>query len=285
MTENAHHHQHHGGHENHDHAGLAEILNLDAQVLGSYLEDTTRWAAQLVGGTPATIVDAGAGSGAGTVALAKRFATANILAMDKSAQMLVHTLEAARVRGVEGRVSTVQADLDEPWPQIASSDLIWASSSLHEVSDPEQTMRQMFAGLNPGGLLIVVEMDALPLFLPVELDDCGAPQPGLESRLHAAVALQEWNSYPEWSAGLERAGFELVDKRSFPSVSSAAPGLTARYAQTFFARFRQALEKVVSADDLAALDRLLAATGTESLAHRTDLQVRGSRTAWAARKP
>lgn len=281
MTSHEHHHHGHDNHGGHQHgAGLAETLTLDSRILGSYLEQATALAAELAATVPATIIDLGAGTGVGTVALAQRFENAGIIALDKSADMLEQTRAAARRQGLAGRVTTVQADLDAAWPAVAAADLIWASSSLHELADPERTMRDMFANLTAGGLLMVIEMDSLPRFLP------GSHElSGMESRLHAALAQKHWNQHPDWTAGLERAGFDVVEQRSITTVGSSTPDLTARYARLFLGRIRTALDGAAALADVTTLDTLLATHGPDSLDHRTDLEVSGSRTVWAARKP
>lgn len=287
MTAHGHHHGHsHGDHAGHGHshtsdAELAETLDLDALILGSYLEEATAWAAEM-SLAPATIIDVGAGSGAGTLALARRFPAAAVTALDRSAGMLAQTMAAAQANGVGERVTTLEADLNEAWPASASADLMWASSSLHELADPERTMVDMFAGLNPGGLLVVIEMDSLPSFLPESLPEGGSIESGLEARLHEALATSGWNQYPDWTAGLERAGF-AVDRCHFPTEGSTTPELAARYARTFLRRMASALAGTASTADLASLEILLG-DGPESLERRGDLVVRGHRTAWAARK-
>lgn len=282
MSTHAHPNGHSNNHQRHSHpddSDLAQMLELDALVLGSYLEQATQWAATLALTTPGTIVDVGAGSGAGSLALARRFPNASIIAVDKSTDMLATTLEAARNHSFSDRVSAVEADLDQSWPAITSTDLMWASSSLHELLDPARTMADMFSSLKSGGLLVVIEMDSLPRFLPANV------LPGLETRLHAALAQQGWNAYPNWRTVLVKAGFDVLEHRSFPTSARSTPELATRYARTFLGRIRQSLEGIASPGDLAALDILLADHGPESLHERTDLQVRGSRTAWAARKP
>ncbi|MFQ4148791.1 methyltransferase [Arthrobacter sp. LAPM80] len=266
---------HSGGHSPED--GLVEMLDLDALTLGSYLDQATEWAASLSPANPGTIIDVGAGSGAGTLALARRFPGTTIVALDKSPSMLAATLKAAADHGLAGRVTATEADLDQAWPTLAPADLLWASSSLHEVADPGHTMREMFSGLVHGGLLVVVEMDALPTFLPP-----GA-MPGLEARLHRALADQGWNHHPDWTQGLVEAGF-TVQQRAFPTIGHSTPELTARYARTFLGRIRTALAGIASPADLASLEVLLA-DGSESLERRGGLEVQCSRTAWAARKP
>lgn len=288
MTEHAHHHPHagHSHDEGHSHATdaeLAQMLDLDALILGSYLTDATAWAAELAGHEPETILDVGTGSGVGTLALARRFPSAHVTALDISAQMLATTLGSAAASGLEGRIAGLQANLNEEWPASATADLMWASSSLHELADPERTMAEMFANLTPGGLLIVIEMDGLPSFLPERLQEGSAVVNGMESRLHASLASNGWNQYPEWTAGLERAGF-TVERRRFPTQGSATPELAARYGRTFLGRIAPALAGAVSPADLASLELLLG-DGPESLERRGDLAVRGHRTGWAASKP
>ncbi|AIY00166.1 hypothetical protein ART_0567 [Arthrobacter sp. PAMC 25486] len=287
MTAHAQHHGHsHGGHGGgHAHASgaeLAETLDLDARILGSYLDEATAWAGDLAVKAPASIIDVGAGSGVGTLALARRFPDAHITALDKSAEMLDNALKATAEQGLDGRVAGLQADLDEAWPASATADLMWASSSLHELTDPERAMAEMFEALNPGGLLIVVEMDSLPSFLPETPPEGSAVVPGLESRLHATLASNGWNQYPEWTAGLERAGF-AVERRHFPTTGSTTPELAARYGRIFLGRMGSALAGTAAPADLASLELLLG-DGPESLERRSDLEVRGHRTGWAARK-
>lgn len=277
------HDQHNEGHTHPSGAELAETLDLDARILGSYLEEATAWAGDLAVKAPASIIDVGAGSGVGTLALARRFPNAHITALDKSAAMLAATLEAIAAQGLDGRVAGLQADLDEAWPASATADLMWASSSLHELTDPERAMAEMFEALNPGGLLIIVEMDSLPSFLPETPPAGSAVVPGLEPRLHATLSSNGWNQYPEWTAGLERAGF-AVERRHFPTTGSTTPELAARYARTFLGRMGKALAGTAAPADLASLELLLG-DGPESLERRGDLEVRGHRTGWAARKP
>lgn len=273
------------------------MLDLDALLLGSYLEEAAEWAAGIAQTAPRTILDVGAGTGAGTVALARRFRNASVTALDRSAAMLAATRAAAAAEGFTDRVHTLEADLDGPWPESATADLMWASSSLHEVSSPERTIGGMYAALNPGGLLVVLEMDSLPSFLPADGTDSHTAELGLESRLHAAMAHQGWNAHPDWRGELERAGFHRVEQRSFNTMGRPLPEPTARYAANFLGRIRTALAgdgapathdtspgAALRAQDLAALDALLSGTGPSSLLHRTDLQVRGRRTAWAAFK-
>ena len=281
MAQHSHHHTAHT--HDHDHGdSLADLLDLDAEVLGSYLEPLTEWAGQHSRETPRRIVDVGSGTGVGTLTLARRFPAAEVIAIDRSEFMLERLGTAAREQGLADRLSVVHADLDVAWPAVGAADVVWAASSLHEVADPDRVLRDMYAALNPAGLLVVVEMDALPRLLP---DDVGVGRPGLESRCHEALARMNWNSHPNWQTHLERNGFEVVEERTFVSEANPAPPSTGRYAQTYLRRIRSALDGQLAADDRNTLDLLLSDDDPNSVLRRTDLIPRGTRTAWAARRP
>lgn len=279
-------HDHHGadavhGH-GHDDAGLADLLDLDAEVLGSYLDEVTAWAAEHAPAHARTVVDLGAGTGTGSLALARRFGSADVVAVDRSAAMLERVRIAVTAQGLTDRVRVVQADLDTAWPELADVDVVWAASSVHELADPDPVFRAVHDALAPGGLLVVVELDALPRFLP---DDLGQGRPGLELRCHDALAQAGWNAHPDWRPHLQRAGFTVVEQRSFRVEADPVPPGTGRYAHTYLSRIRSALIDQLDADDLGTLDLLLADDSPDSLVHRRDLMARSSRTAWAARRP
>lgn len=255
------------------------MLDLDAEVLGPFLDELTEWAAGHAPHSVRAVADIGAGTGTGTLALARRFAEADLIAIDRSEVMLDRVRSAADAQALDGRVRVVQADLDVAWPAVGPVDLAWAALSLHEVADPDRLLGDVRESLNPGGVLVVVEMDGFPRFLP---DDIGFGRPGLEARCHEALLGGGWNTHPDWREHLVRAGFEVADQRAFPVRRPATPN-AGRYALTFLTRAREFLADTVDADDLAALDRLLD-DGADSLTRRGDLTVRGSRTAWAARR-
>jgi SAM-dependent methyltransferase len=282
MAHHTHQHHHGSGNSHHDETGLADLLDLDAKVLTSYLDEVTEWASLHTAVVPRTIVDVGAGTGTGSLALARRFKAAEVVAIDQSALMLDRLRAVAREQQLTDRLRVVQADLDSAWPGIGAVDLAWAASSLHHVSDPDRVLGDLYEALNPGGLLVVTEMDGLPYFLP---DDIGLGRPGLESRCHEAAAQAHWNAHPNWRAHLEQAGFAVAEERTFTVEASPAPPSAGRYAYAYLSRVRAAVGDQLAADDLATLDHLLVGDHPDALVHRRDLAVRGSRTAWAARRP
>lgn len=267
---------------------MAELLDLDAEVLHSYLSDVAAWIHELAADLPCRrILDLGSGTGTGVLALLPRFEGSEAIALDKSANLLDHLMGKARDLGVADRVRTIQADLDAAWPAIDTVDLVWASNSLHHMADPDLVLTEVFGALHPGGLLAVAEMDSFPRFLP---DDLGLGRPGLEVRCHAALAERQADEVPhlgsDWGSRLSQAGFTVEAERPFPiDLTPPLPASTGRYAQASLRRIRSGLDGQLSADDLATLDALLDSDGPDGVLQRDDLTVRTARTAWVARRP
>jgi SAM-dependent methyltransferase len=294
----SHSHDHGGGHgftqDAASEAALAELLELDAEVLGSYLAELMDWLGELTADDPPRrIADLGAGTGTGTRALLARFEGAQAVALDMSDSMLERLAAKVREAGIEdGRVRTVRADLDEGWPDgLGPLDLIWASASLHHMADPDRSLAEVLGALRPGGLLVAAEMDSTPFprFLP---DDLGPElgRPGLEARIHAAVRESHSADVPhlgdDWGARLTGAGFTVVAERRFVvDLSDELPAATGEYARGTVQRLRTGLADRLDADDLVTLDALLDREGPHDIRRRDDLSVRTSRTVWVARRP
>jgi SAM-dependent methyltransferase len=284
-----HHHQHQHQHPAEtDPAAMAELLDLDAEVLHSYLSEVIDWIHGLAADLPGRrILDVGSGTGTGALALLQRFEGADVIALDISAALLDRLIGKARDLGVAGRVRTVQADLDAAWPAIDPVDLVWASSSLHHMADPDRVLTDIFATICPGGLLAVAEMDSFPRFLP---DDLGLGRPGLEARGHAALAAGRAVELPhlgsDWGPRLDQAGFTIEAVRHFAiDLRPPLPASTGRYAQASLQRLRSGLDGQMSADDLATLDTLIDSDGPDSILRREDLTVHTTRAVWVARRP
>ena len=271
-----------------DESAMAELLDLDAEVLHSYLSEVVAWVRELAADLPGRrILDLGSGTGTGALALAKRFAGADVIALDISTPLLDRLREKAGNLGVADRIRTVQADLDAAWPAIDTVDLAWASNSLHHMADPDRVLTKVFATIRPGGLLAVAEMDRFPRFLP---DDLGLGRPGLEARCHAALAEGHAAELPhlgsDWGPRLSKAGFTIEAERIFViDLTPPLPPSTGRYAEASLQRMRSGLDSRMSADDLAILDALIDSDGPGSVRRRDDLTVRTSRTVWIARRP
>lgn len=278
-------HSGHGhGHEGADpgSAYMAEMLELDAEVLRDYMSELTGWLGELSDREPQRIVDLGAGTGTGAFALARQFPQADVIALDNSPQLLQMLSTRAADLGLDTQVTGVLTNLDEPWTGTAECDLIWAASSLHHMADPDRVLADAFAALRPGGLLAVTEMNFFPRVLP---QDIGIGRPGLEDRVHEALNT---SPFVDWTEHLARAGFTVEERRVFAiELPSPPAGVspTSRLAQLCLQRLRSALDGQVPAEDVATLDALLDEDGPHSVLRRDDLAVRSTRTTWAARRP
>lgn len=261
------------------------MLDLDAEVLHDYLADITSWVRSLAPASCERIVDIGAGTGSGCLALARLFQDAEIVAVDQSTDMLARLHEQATAAGLAHRVRTVHANLDEGWPATGPVDLVWASMSLHDMADPDRTLNDIMAALRPGGVLAVVEVDGQPRFLP---EDIGLGRPGLEARYRAALEPEHAARVPhlgsDWDARFAATGAHVLERRVFTiDLQPPLPPATGRYAHAYLARIRSALDGRLNAEDLTTLDRLLDEQGPDSVMHREDLTVRTVRTAWVVK--
>jgi SAM-dependent methyltransferase len=275
-------HGHHGSPHDHD---QAQVLDLDAEVLAEHIAAITAWLP--VRAAPREIVDLGAGTGAGTFALLNQFPDAHLTAADSSPGHLEQLRSRAESAGLSDRVRAVLVDLDtEEWPDLGSPDLVWASASMHHLADPVRALSRVRDLLAPDGLIAVMELSGLPRFLPPTAPE---DSPGLEERCHAATQQMLAEHMPhrgaDWGPVLTGAGFTVVDSLTVGmNVDGTEENAVGAYALAALQGIRKAAAAAISADDLAALDRLLDTAGPDSILRRDDLAVRTTRTIWVARR-
>src|ERR1700728_2849690 len=99
----------------HEHEHMADLLDLDAEVLSEYHHEVAEWVtANLTERT--RVIDVGAGTGTGTLVLARQLPDAEVIALDVDEEMLQHIQDKARAAGLADRIRTVQGDLHQGWP-------------------------------------------------------------------------------------------------------------------------------------------------------------------------
>ncbi|MCX5413517.1 trans-aconitate 2-methyltransferase [Streptomyces sp. NBC_00059] len=286
-------HAHHHGHDHHDHGtpdqqdGLAEVLDLDAELFAPYLTSVTARVADAAGdGGVTQVVDLGAGTGTGTFALLERFPGSRVTAVDSAPDMLARLAGSARAKGLGDRVRTLETDAGTGLAGIEGVDLVWASASLHHVDDPAAALAGVRAALRPGGLLAVAEMDGMPHFLP---DGAVAERPGLEARCREALSALHAERLPhlgaDWGTLLTGAGLTVEQEHTeHLELRAPLPASAGQYAHLVLSRIRDALDGRADPADLAALGTLLDG-GPQDVRHRDDLVVRSTRQLWVARRP
>ncbi len=120
------------------------------------------------GGGPVRILDLGAGTGAAGLAALRRLGSrpSHVRAVDRSAgalDALARAAAACRELWPGGLVETDRSDLTVPTGPTDLHDLILCSFTLNELADREPAfdaaawVRDLMAGLAPGGLLVVIE--------------------------------------------------------------------------------------------------------------------------------
>lgn len=281
MTDTTHQHSHRHGHG--PASAMAEILELDAEVLAEHTASIVSWLP--VEQSPRRILDLGCGTGAGTFALLAQFPDAHVTAVDAAEDHLYRVQHKAREAGLAEQIDTIRADLDAEWPDLGTPDLVWASASLHHLADPDRVLRRLRDILTPGGLLVVIEPDGFPRFLP---DDAPELRPGLEARVHDAADRRASAQLPlrgaDFGPILTAAGFTVEGRRTITdTIDRSRSDAVVRYALVGLTGIRKGVADALSGDDLAALDQLLDPDSPHSLLHRDDLAVRTTRSVWAAR--
>jgi len=246
-----HDHAHNDGTDGTD-GDLAELLDLDGRVLHSYWTDALTWATgALAGGECERILDLGAGTGTGTIALAQRFPEAWVIAVDNSAAMVARIRAKATSLGLGPRV-----------------------------------LAHVFAATRPGGVVALAEFAEPLRFLPADL---GFGLAGLETRCLDALGQEHARALPDlgsaWSPRLAAAGFSDLDERVFTIELNARSSAAIDYARGWLRRLRSATAHRLDPRDRESLDELLDGGGLESLQRSDELTVRGTRTVTRGRRP
>lgn len=255
---------------------LPRLLELDAEVHSAVLDEAIGRIVELSGGPERVgrVVDGGAGVGTGTVALARHFPSAEIVALDVDEQMLAKVRSRALAEGLTDRIDTLRADLAGDSLPVDSVDVVWASAALHEVDDAGAALRNLFGVLVPGGWLAVLEMDAPPFLLPASYSAWEA-----ELRTAGAIAAPD---HPDRAASLSAAGFDSIEAVRIESDQVLpASGPAGEYAELELRRIGHVVMSALSEGDRSRL-RTLAGGGVRDLG---ELWVRGTRTLWTARRP
>ncbi|MDQ0613423.1 thioredoxin reductase (NADPH) [Microbacterium sp. W4I4] len=256
--------------------GFADHLALESRLSASLRSATLDRAQAALDAPPSRIVDLGSGVGADAVALAERFPTARVHALDVSDELLARVRSAATTAQVADRVESHRVDLNDDWPATIppDADLVWAALSLHHLDDPAKALRRAYSVLRPGGVLVLTELAGEPRFAP---DDLGSGLTALHDRMRAARAAHGY-ARADWPDLLAAAGFAQPEQHELELIVDASTGDGAQYLEY---RLRAHGEGEVTGDDQAVLEDIIASlrAGTSPISHRS------ARAVWIAVRP
>lgn len=148
----------HPGHFDSEHAAdrLAVEGELAQTITRSAVADVARMLAD-ASVDARRVMDVGSGPGVATVALARSFPSATVLALDSSKVMLERVSARARAAGLERRVETRVGDLDADLSGHGRCDVLFASMAVHHAADEVAALRRLGGLLTANGLLCVLE--------------------------------------------------------------------------------------------------------------------------------
>ncbi|TWS19797.1 class I SAM-dependent methyltransferase [Tsukamurella asaccharolytica] len=287
MTEHARGHGH--AHTRPDWAALAAEIEAEGETLLPYVTQALDAIAERIA-APATVLDVGSGPGVFTAALAARFPTARVIAVDGAPELLDRA--RARAAGVGHPVEGLRTDLPAGVAELPAADLVWTAQTLHHLGDQSAAVGALAGRLNPGGVLAVAEGGLPSRFLP---RDIGLGRPGLADRLDAlqAVGFGEMRDalggtvdVPEdWPALLRAAGLRDVRARTF-LVDRPAPldDGTRRGVAHLLGRYLRMADRL-DPDDAQVLRRLTDPDDPQGVRRRPDVFVLAARTVYIGTAP
>ena len=257
-----------------DWAARAADLVAEAEAHAPMIDQALAWLAHRVP-RATRVLDVGSGPGVAACSLAGMIPDATVVAADGAAELLDLARERASALGLGDHFRTVETELPDGLADLPAADIVWVSGVAHHMPDPPAAVRALAALVRPGGVLALRE-GGLPLrFLPGHADR------GLSARMdartdelayrheHPLGAIEAPRSWPEL---LSEAGLGDVQSRTFLLDRPAPLDDTARrQLQRHLRMGQELLGEHLSEDDRAALERLTADDGPESVVHRADV--------------
>lgn len=242
----------------------------------------------------ARVADVGCGAGGMTALLAHAAgAEGQVVAVDGEPALLEATARRSALEGVGDRVSTLCHDLVAGPLSADTFDLLWAGQVVHHLPDQQAALDGLAALVATGGRLALCEGGLASRCLPWDL---GVGAPGLYDRLVAAVdtwfaamrdGIDGAHRMPYgWSASMAWAGLVDVSSRTF--LLDLPPPLSdehrAHLVDTLSSQVERAGDRL-TADDVAAWQRLLDPAGEDFLAHRDDTYLLSAHTVHVGIRP
>ena len=275
----------------------ADQTEREGELLLAFVTDTARWVTERRGPDAPPVrrvLDIGSGPGVGTCELGRLFPDAQVVAVDSSPAMLERVEARAARQDLGSRVRTYLAELPGGLDGFEAADVIWASMSLHHVSDEVAALHTLADLLEPSGVLAIAEFAEPAEPMRVVPDELDVGRPGLAERLDRAGA--EW--YAAMRAGLgsdgssaglpsllSAAGLEVLGSRvARVRLDAPLPDEARQVVLGHLQRTREQLVDYLDDDDLRTLDVLSDPEDPRGVLHRPDFFVAASRQIVLARR-
>lgn len=259
---------------------LAEHLEVESR-LSSGLRDTIiEQAAARLPRSPKLIFDLGSGTGADTVALAQRFPEAQVHALDIAPELLDGVRGAAKAAGCDERITTHLVDLNGDWSAEVphGADLVWASLSIHHLSDPATAARRALESLRPGGTFVMMELTG-----ETTISSSSPTSSSAQLQRILASALPSRHAHPatSWTRLLTEAGFAEISHSEHALAASTDSRDGASYVERWLQSARSFLEHKLDPEDLTAIDDAI----NEARVGASILTLTMPRDVWIATRP
>lgn len=133
---------------------------------------------------PATVLDAGSGTGNALARLRERYPRARVIALDLALSMLQRARGQARAprwrSWLKSPASALCGDMEQLPLTSASVDMVWSNLALQWMNDAEQAFAEFHRVLAPGGLLM------FSTFGPDTLKELRAAYSGVDQHTHVS---------------------------------------------------------------------------------------------------
>ena len=288
MSGHGHHHHEHRQDADFDWEAMADKLEVDGTLVLPLVDLVL---ADLKAGgldpeATAHVVDVGCGPGVVTCALAGHLPAATVTGVDSSAQLLERLRRRAAGENLDGRIATIEGDIERDLPPLAPADLVWASMVVHHVEDTLATLRRLGEALRPRGMLVLVEFGGDPRVLP---DDDPLVAGGAWRRMEdaATASLAERLGHDmirrDWPTELAAAGLEEVTDRIVTfRYDAPLDDVRRRWLVRHVRRGIEMAEDALDAGDAGALEAFADAVEARE---RVDPFVEAQRRVLTARRP
>lgn len=225
----------------------------------------------------ARVLDVACGDGAYSALLAERLGpTGRVVALDAEPKYVEYAQSSISQCASAAPIDFVAATLEDPPFRAGTFEFVWCAQSLYSLPEPVAALRLMARAAKPGGIVAVLEDDALHRLIlpwPIEIE--------LAVRAAELAALVDQSRQPRkfyvgrrLRAVFREAGLGAIRKstwssdRAFPLADPER-----RFLNTYFQRLHKRIATALDTDTRLAFERLIDEESPEFLLDRPDFDV------------